>query len=74
MPTSPKTIWPIPTRCRRDDRAFPDADAESLSDAIWALVHGLAFLYVDGKFDNADPQVTDARVRAAVHAVTNLRN
>ncbi|MEZ0052367.1 AcrR family transcriptional regulator [Mycobacterium sp. MAA66] len=55
-------------------RAFPDSDTESLSDAIWALVHGLAFLYLDGKFDNADPQVTDARVRAAIHAVANLRN
>src|SRR5579862_5022704 len=30
-------------------RSFPGADPEALATAIWALVHGLAFLYLDGK-------------------------
>lgn len=55
-------------------RAFPDVDSESFSDAVWALVHGLAFLHLDGKFDGTDREATDRRVRAAVHAVANLRN
>jgi AcrR family transcriptional regulator len=50
-------------------RCFPDADPEALSTAIWALVHGLAFLHLDGKFDTSTPTAVSARVRAAVHAV-----
>ncbi len=48
---------------------FPDSDPEPMSTAVWALVHGLAFLHLDGKFDTADPAATDARVRAAVRAL-----
>jgi cobalamin synthase len=50
-------------------RAFPGVDPEALSTAIWALVHGLAFLHLDGKLDSADPRAVADRVRAAVHAV-----
>jgi AcrR family transcriptional regulator len=50
-------------------RCFPNADAEALSTAVWALVHGLASLHLDGKLDASDPGVVAARVRAAVHAV-----
>ena len=50
-------------------RCFPDADPEALSTAIWALVHGLAFLHLDGKFDTSTPTTVSGRVRAAVHAV-----
>jgi AcrR family transcriptional regulator len=50
------------------ERCFPAADREALSTAIWALVHGLAFLHLDGKLDNSTPDVVGARVRAAVHA------
>jgi AcrR family transcriptional regulator len=50
-------------------RCFPDADAEALSIAVWALVHGLAFLHLDGKLDVLDPDGVADRVRAAVHAV-----
>jgi AcrR family transcriptional regulator len=50
-------------------RCFPDADPEALSTAIWALVHGLAFLHLDGKLDTSAPEVVAHRVRAAVHAV-----
>jgi AcrR family transcriptional regulator len=50
-------------------RAFPGTDPEALSTAVWALVHGLAFLHLDGKLDAATPEMVAARVRAAVHAL-----
>ena len=50
-------------------RAFPDSDPEALAPAIWALVHGLAFLYLDGKLDATDPAAVDARVSNAVAAL-----
>jgi hypothetical protein len=47
--------------------AFPAADdPAALAIAMWALVHGLAFLHLDGKLDSATP---DDRVRAAVHSL-----
>lgn len=49
-------------------RAFPLADAEILSTAAWSLVHGLAFLHLDGKFDQSDEHAVDERVRAALEA------
>jgi len=51
------------------ERTFPQADAESLATAIWALVHGLAFLHLDGKLDAANPAVVAERVSAAIHAL-----
>jgi AcrR family transcriptional regulator len=51
------------------ERAFPQADAEALATAIWALVHGLAFLYLDGKLDAATPTVVAERITAAIHAL-----
>jgi AcrR family transcriptional regulator len=48
---------------------FPGADAEALSTAVWALVHGLAFLHLDGKLDASTPEVVAAQVRGAVHAI-----
>jgi AcrR family transcriptional regulator len=50
-------------------RCFPDSDPAALAPAIWALVHGLAFLHLDGKLDAADPAIVDARVRGAVEAL-----
>ncbi|WP_333763834.1 TetR/AcrR family transcriptional regulator [Streptomyces sp. IBSBF 2390] len=49
--------------------AFPGADAETLSTTVWALVHGLAFLHLDGKLDTSTPEVVADQVRAAVHAL-----
>jgi AcrR family transcriptional regulator len=49
--------------------AFPRADPDALSTAMWALVHGLAFLHLDGKLDTSTPDVVADRVRAAVHAL-----
>jgi AcrR family transcriptional regulator len=52
-------------------RNFPHAgaDADALVTAIWALVHGLAFLHVDGKLDARSPVVVADRVSAAVQAL-----
>jgi AcrR family transcriptional regulator len=50
-------------------RAFPDADAESMATAIWALVHGLAFLYLDGKLDAPTASAVADRVSATIEAV-----
>ncbi|MGH2866988.1 MAG: TetR/AcrR family transcriptional regulator [Solirubrobacteraceae bacterium] len=52
-------------------RTFPEADADGLATAIWALVHGLAFLHLDGKLDTSTPQVVVDRVTAAIRALLN---
>jgi AcrR family transcriptional regulator len=51
------------------ERTFPQADSEALATAVWALVHGLAFLHLDGKLDAATPAVVAERITAAVHAL-----
>src|SRR4030088_3771333 len=43
-------------------RCFPQADADALATAIWALVHGFAFLYLDGKLDASSPSAVAAGV------------
>ncbi|TQN32191.1 TetR family transcriptional regulator [Haloactinospora alba] len=48
---------------------FPDSEPETLSTAVWSLVHGLAFLHLDGKLDAADPDRVADRVRSTVHAL-----
>jgi AcrR family transcriptional regulator len=53
------------------ERAFPESDVEALSTALWALVHGLAFLHLDGKLDTSDLASVDARVTSSVHAALN---
>jgi AcrR family transcriptional regulator len=50
-------------------RAFPGATSDALCTAVWALVHGLAFLHLDGKLDTSSPGVVAEQVRAAVHAL-----
>ncbi|MGX1274760.1 TetR/AcrR family transcriptional regulator [Streptomyces phaeoluteigriseus] len=50
--------------------AFPGADdAAALATAVWALVHGLAFLHLDGKLDTSTPEAVAAQVRASVNAL-----
>jgi hypothetical protein len=49
--------------------AFPGADPDALSTAIWAVVHGLAFLHLDGKLDTSTPQAVADHVHAAVLAL-----
>ncbi|MFD4232070.1 TetR/AcrR family transcriptional regulator [Streptomyces sp. NPDC058545] len=48
---------------------FPDVDTDALSTTVWALVHGLAFLHLDGKLDASTPDVVATQVHAAVHAL-----
>ncbi|WP_216895505.1 TetR/AcrR family transcriptional regulator [Nocardia alni] len=47
----------------------PDSAVDPLSTAVWALVHGLAFLHLDGKLDASDPDAVATRIRAAVNAI-----
>ncbi|MFC7867687.1 TetR/AcrR family transcriptional regulator [Streptomyces murinus] len=49
--------------------AFPGADPDVLSTTVWALVHGLAFLHLDGKLDASTPEGVADRVSAAVRAL-----
>jgi AcrR family transcriptional regulator len=51
------------------ERSFPQTDADAMATAIWALVHGLAFLYLDGKLDATSPLVVADRVTAAIRAL-----
>lgn len=51
------------------ERSFPQADAEALATAIWALVHGLAFLHLDGKLDAANPSLAADRVSSSIQAL-----
>ncbi|MFG3531233.1 TetR/AcrR family transcriptional regulator [Streptomyces sp. NPDC047917] len=48
---------------------FPGADPDALSTTVWAIVHGLAFLHLDGKLDTSTPEAVSGQVRAAVHAL-----
>lgn len=50
-------------------RAFPAADPDALWTAVWALVHGLAFLHLDGKLDTSTPDAVAEQVRTAVLAL-----
>ena len=51
------------------ERTFPQADADALATAFWALVHGLAFLYLDGKLDASTPSVVAERIAATIDAL-----
>ncbi|MFT4087601.1 MAG: TetR/AcrR family transcriptional regulator [Gordonia sp. (in: high G+C Gram-positive bacteria)] len=53
-------------------RARTVDDPEALATAVWALVHGLAFLHLDGKFDASSPDEVAHRVKSAVRAVLAL--
>ncbi|MEU9459613.1 TetR/AcrR family transcriptional regulator [Streptomyces sp. NPDC058322] len=50
-------------------RTFPGVDPDALSTTVWALVHGLAFLHLDGKLDTSTPEAVAGQVRAAVRAL-----
>src|ERR1700738_761716 len=49
--------------------SLPGGASDALSTAVWAVVHGLAFLHLDGKLDTSTPQAVADRVRAAVLAL-----
>src|SRR5260221_772671 len=50
-------------------RCFPQSDPQALAPAIWALVHGLAFLHLDGKLDAPTPAAVAERVTGTIHAL-----
>ncbi|WP_018658057.1 TetR/AcrR family transcriptional regulator [Actinomadura flavalba] len=52
--------------------AFPGREPGALPTAVWALVHGLAFLHLDGKLDASTPEAVAAQVRDAVRAVLDV--
>ncbi|WP_076476428.1 TetR/AcrR family transcriptional regulator [Williamsia sterculiae] len=47
----------------------PKSDAGPTAVAMWALVHGLAFLHLDGKLDSTTDSAVENSVRDAVRAV-----
>ncbi|WP_370185336.1 TetR/AcrR family transcriptional regulator [Rhodococcus wratislaviensis] len=49
-------------------RAIPSADPAAMATAVWALVHGLAFLHLDGKYAGSSTPDLRARIRGVVHA------
>jgi AcrR family transcriptional regulator len=55
-------------------RVFPEADAEAMATATWALVHGLAFLHLDGKLDATTPSAVAERVTGAIEALLTATN
>jgi AcrR family transcriptional regulator len=56
------------------ERSFPQADPDALATAVWALVHGLAFLHLDGKLDSTTPSVVAERISTAVYALLSVTN
>ncbi|MFD4599980.1 TetR/AcrR family transcriptional regulator [Streptomyces sp. NPDC058464] len=50
-------------------KAFPGGNPDGLPTAVWALVHGLAFLHLDGKLDASSPEKVAEQVGTAVRAV-----
>ena len=54
-------------------QVVPIVDSEPLATAMWALVHGLAFLHMDGKFDSSSTADVAHRVHTAVSAIVALR-
>src|ERR1700730_12331066 len=53
-------------------RSFPQADAAALATAIWALVHGLAFLFLDGKLDARTPSAVADQVSPAIQPLLTV--
>ncbi|WP_420108030.1 TetR/AcrR family transcriptional regulator [Mycolicibacter arupensis] len=49
-------------------QVFPSSNPEAMALAVWGLVHGLAFLHLDGKLDTSSKQAIAERVREAVLA------
>jgi AcrR family transcriptional regulator len=48
---------------------FPGTDPAALSLTVGALVHGLAFLHLDGNLDDSTPEVVAGQVRSAMLAL-----
>jgi hypothetical protein len=50
-------------------QALPSADPEAMATALWGLVHGLAFLHLDGKFDTSSADAVAQKVRTSVRVM-----
>lgn len=50
-------------------QVIPTADPEPLATALWALIHGLAFLRLDGKLGNTSADEVADIVWAAVSSI-----
>ncbi|MGC4963439.1 TetR/AcrR family transcriptional regulator [Gordonia sp. DT218] len=51
------------------EQALADAASEPMATAVWALVHGLAFLHLDGKLDMSSDAAVAERVSSSVYAI-----
>lgn len=51
---------------------FPEANAPALATAGWSLVHGLAFLHLDGKLPADHSEEMSTRVRSSIEAILTV--
>jgi AcrR family transcriptional regulator len=51
------------------ERVFPGSPPDALATALWALVHGLASLHLDGKLDGGTGPAVAEQVGEAIRAV-----
>lgn len=47
-------------------QVLPDADTDAMATTLWALVHGMAFLHLDGKLDSSSPEAVATTIHAAM--------
>ncbi|GAA3513643.1 TetR/AcrR family transcriptional regulator [Actinocatenispora rupis] len=55
------------------ERIFETDNPPALATGLWAAVHGLAFLHVDGKLDTTSEQTIRDRVRQTVKALLSAK-
>ncbi|NMO02662.1 TetR/AcrR family transcriptional regulator [Gordonia sp. TBRC 11910] len=48
----------------------PASDSGSMAIAMWSLVHGLAFLFLDGKLDSSSDDAVETQIRGVVATLT----
>lgn len=54
-------------------RIFDTDDSAALATGLWSVVHGLAFLHLDGKLDTASDIDVKERVRQTITALVSAR-
>lgn len=54
-------------------RTMPSDTPETVATGAWALVHGLAFLFLDGKLDSSSSEFVSSTVRSVVTATLRAR-
>ncbi|WP_019201914.1 TetR/AcrR family transcriptional regulator [Tsukamurella sp. 1534] len=55
------------------ERGIPSDSPKAVATGAWAMVHGLAFLFIDGKLDSSSAEVVDSTVRSTVEATLRVR-